>query len=49
MRRPQSRAAILKRLASQAAISLENIWLCAEPEEGEAKLRRHVDVSIMGV
>jgi PAS domain S-box-containing protein len=45
----QARAAVLKLLASQAAISLENTRLYAELEEREARIRRLVDANIMGV
>ena len=44
-----TRIALLKLLASQAAISLENIHLYRDLEEREAKIRRLVDANIMGV
>ena len=44
-----SRVAVLELLASQAAISLENMHLYADLEEREAKIRRLVEANIMGV
>jgi len=44
-----TRIAVLKLLASQAAISLENTRLYGDLEEREAKIRRLVDANIMGV
>ncbi|WP_348629735.1 AAA family ATPase [Mesorhizobium sp. M7A.F.Ce.TU.012.03.2.1] len=44
-----SRVAILELLASQAAISLENMQLYVEIEEREAKIRRLVDANIVGI
>jgi PAS domain S-box-containing protein len=44
-----SRVAILELLASQAAISLENMQLYVELEEREAKIRRLVDANIVGI
>ncbi len=44
-----SRIAVLKLLASQAAISLENTRLYRDLEEREAKIRRLVDANIMGI
>ena len=44
-----TRIAILKVLASQAAISLENSRLYLDLAEREAKIRRLVDASIIGV
>ena len=44
-----TRIGILKLLASQAAISLENTRLYADLEQREAKIRRLVDANIMGV
>jgi PAS domain S-box-containing protein len=43
------RMAVLKLLASQAAISLENTRLYRDLEEREAKIRRLVDANIMGI
>jgi len=43
-----SRAAVLKLLASQAAISLENASLYRDVAEREAKIRRLVDANIIG-
>src|SRR4029077_12922607 len=43
------RIAVLKLLASQAAISLENTRLYGDLEEREAKIRRLVDANIMGI
>jgi PAS domain S-box-containing protein len=40
---------VLKLLASQAAISLENTRLYADLEQREAKIRRLVDANIMGI
>ena len=45
----QTRIAILKLLASQAAISLENTCLYRDLEKREAKIRRLVDANIMGI
>jgi PAS domain S-box-containing protein len=45
----QRRTAVLKLLASQAAISLENTRLYTELEEREARIRRLVDANIMGI
>jgi transcriptional regulator with GAF, ATPase, and Fis domain len=44
-----SRIAVLKLLASQAAIYLENTRLYRDLEEREAKIRRLVDANIMGI
>jgi PAS domain S-box-containing protein len=44
-----TRIAVLKLLASQAAISLENTRLYGDLEEREAKIRRLVDANIMGI
>jgi PAS domain S-box-containing protein len=44
-----TRIAVLKLLASQAAISLENTRLYRELEVREAKIRRLVDANIMGI
>jgi PAS domain S-box-containing protein len=44
-----TRIAVLKLLASQAAISLENIHLYRDLREREAKIRRLVDANIMGI
>jgi GAF domain-containing protein len=44
-----TRIAVLKLLASQAAISLENTRLYSDLEEREAKIRRLVDANIMGI
>ncbi len=43
-----TRIAVLKLLASQAAISLENTRLYADLEEREAKIRRLFDANVMG-
>lgn len=43
------RLAILKLLASQAAISLENTRLYADLEEREARIRRLVDSNVIGI
>jgi PAS domain S-box-containing protein len=43
------RIAVLKMLASQAAISLENTRLYRDLEQREAKIRRLVDANIMGI
>jgi PAS domain S-box-containing protein len=43
------RIAVLKLLASQAAISLENTRLYRDLEQREAKIRRLVDANIIGV
>ena len=44
-----TRIAVLKLLASQAAISLENTRLYRDLEEREAKIRRLFDVNIIGI
>src|SRR5271166_2064413 len=44
-----TRMAVLKLLASQAAISLENTRLYRDLKEREAKIRRLVDANIMGI
>ena len=44
-----SRIAVLKLLASQAAISLENTRLYRDLEEREAKIRRLIDANIIGI
>src|SRR5262245_1945638 len=44
-----NRIAVLKLLASQAAISLENTRLYADLQEREAKIRRLVDANIIGI
>jgi PAS domain S-box-containing protein len=44
-----TRIAVLKLLASQAAISLENTHLYRDLEEREAKIRRLVDANIIGI
>jgi PAS domain S-box-containing protein len=44
-----TRIAVLKLLASQAAISLQNTRLYRDLEEREAKIRRLVDANIMGI
>ena len=44
-----ARIAVLKLLASQAAISLENTRLYRELAEREAKIRRLVDANIIGI
>ena len=44
-----TRIAVLKLLASQAAISLENTRLYRDLQEREAKIRRLVDANIMGI
>src|SRR5207302_7330632 len=44
-----ARTAVLKVLASQAAMSLENSRLYRELQEREAKIRRLVDANIVGV
>jgi PAS domain S-box-containing protein len=44
-----SRIAVLKVLASEAAISLENTRLFRDLEEREAKIRRLVDANILGI
>ena len=44
-----TRIAVLKLLASQAAISLENTRLYRDLEEREAKIRRLVEANIMGI
>jgi PAS domain S-box-containing protein len=44
----QARVAVLKLLASQAAIALENASLYRQVEEREGKIRRLVDANIIG-
>ncbi|MNQ51353.1 Sensor histidine kinase TmoS [compost metagenome] len=44
-----ARIAVLKLVASQAAISLENARLYRQVEEREAKIRRLVDANIIGI
>jgi PAS domain S-box-containing protein len=44
-----ARITVLKLLASQAAISLENTYLYRDLEEREAKIRRLVDANIVGI
>ena len=44
-----NRIAVLKLLASQAAIALENTQLYADVKEREAKIRRLVDADILGI
>ena len=44
----QARAVVLKLLASQAAIALENASLYRDVAEREAKIRRLVDANIIG-
>src|SRR4029077_8438621 len=44
-----ARIAVLKLLASQAAISLENTHLYRDLTEREAKIRRLVDANIVGI
>jgi PAS domain S-box-containing protein len=44
-----ARTAVLKLLASQAAISLENTRLYRDLEDREAKIRRLVDANIIGI
>ncbi|MDB6009129.1 MAG: histidine kinase [Gammaproteobacteria bacterium] len=44
-----TRTAVLKLLASQAAISLENTRLYADLQQREAKIRRLVDANIIGM
>jgi len=44
-----SRIAVLKLLASQAAISLQNSRLYGDLQEREAKIRRLVDANIIGI
>jgi PAS domain S-box-containing protein len=44
-----ARAAVLKLLASQAAISLENTRLYGELQEREARVRRLFDANIIGI
>ena len=44
-----ARIAVLKLLASQAAISLENSRLYRDLEERQAKIRRLVDANIIGI
>ena len=45
----RTRIAVLKFLASQAAISLENTRLYADLKERETKIRRLVDANIIGI
>ncbi len=45
----ESRVAVLKLLASQAAIALENSYLYRDLAEREARIRRLVDANIVGV
>jgi PAS domain S-box-containing protein len=44
-----ARIAVLKLLASQAAISLENTYLYRDLEEREARIRRLLDANIVGI
>ena len=44
-----ARMAVLKLLASQAAISIENARLYRDLAEREAKIRRLVDANIIGI
>jgi PAS domain S-box-containing protein len=44
-----ARTAVLKLIASQAAISLENTWLYRDLAEREARIRRLVDANIIGI
>ena len=44
-----ARIAVVKILASQAAISLENTYLYRDLEEREARIRRLVDANIVGI
>jgi PAS domain S-box-containing protein len=44
-----ARSAVLKLLASQAAIALENAHLYRDLEQREAKIRRLVDANIIGI
>ena len=44
-----TRIAVLKLLASQAAISIENSYLYADLKERETKIRRLVDANIIGI
>jgi PAS domain S-box-containing protein len=44
-----SRLSVLRLLASQAAISLENTRLYADLKEGEARIRRLSDANIIGI
>ena len=44
-----ARMAVLKLLASQAAISMENTRLYSDLEDREAKIRRLVDANILGI
>jgi PAS domain S-box-containing protein len=46
---PPARTAVLKLLASQAAISIENARLYRDLAEREAKIRRLVDANIIGI
>ena len=45
----RARIEVLKLLASQAAISLENTRLYRDLEEREAKIRRLVEANIIGI
>ncbi|HUH64418.1 MAG TPA: ATP-binding protein, partial [Terracidiphilus sp.] len=45
----QNRAPVLKLLASQAAVSLENTRLYRDLEEREARIRRLVEANIIGI
>jgi PAS domain S-box-containing protein len=44
-----NRTAVLKLVASQAAISLENTQLYADVRQREAKIRRLIDANILGI
>jgi PAS domain S-box-containing protein len=44
-----NRSAVLKLLASQAAIALENTYLYRDLEQREAKIRRLVEANIIGI
>jgi PAS domain-containing protein len=44
-----ARTAVLKLLASQAAISLENSRLCHDLADREGKIRRLVDANVLGI
>ena len=46
---PLARIAVLELLAAQAAISLENTRLFSEVQERETKVRRLVDLNIIGI
>jgi len=43
------RIAVLKVLASQAAMSLENTWLYRNLEDRERKIRRLIDANVIGI